>query len=70
MAGRCPHLVQVEQVPQVQVVERTIELADRWKIVEIPEIHTVQGVQTCESFEQCACPPCGTGLDCGGCRDR
>ena len=27
---------------------RTIEIADRWKIVEIPEIHTVQGVKTCE----------------------
>ena len=26
----------------------TIELTDRSKIVEIPEIHTVQGVQTCE----------------------
>ena len=29
---------------------RTIEIADRWKIVEIPEIHTVQGVQTCEKL--------------------
>ena len=32
------HVVQVVQVPQVQVVERTIEIADCWKIVEIPEI--------------------------------
>ena len=30
------HVVQVEQVPQEQVVE-TIEFANRWKIVEIPE---------------------------------
>ena len=31
------HVAQVVQVPQMQVVERTIEIADRWKIVEIPE---------------------------------
>ena len=42
------HVVQVVQFPQVLVVEKTIEIAYRWKIVEIPEIHTVQGVQTCE----------------------
>ena len=61
------HVVQVVQVPQVQVVERTIEIADRWKIVEIPEIHTVPDL--CE-FQHCAWPPCGTGRNCGGCRDR
>ena len=32
------HVVQVVQVPQAQFVERTIEIADRWKIVAIPEI--------------------------------
>ena len=31
------HVVQVEQVTQEQVVERTIKLADRWTIVEILE---------------------------------
>ena len=39
------HVVQVVQVPPVQVVERTIEIADRWKIVEIPEKFTLQGVR-------------------------
>ena len=31
------HVVQVVQVPQVQVMERTVEIADSWKIVKIPE---------------------------------
>ena len=44
------HVVQVVQFLQVQVVQKTIEIADRWKIVEIPEIHTVQSVQACESL--------------------
>ena len=41
------HVVQVVKVPQVQVVERTIEIADRWKIVEITEFTLFQ---TCVSF--------------------
>merc|ERR1712135_264711 len=46
-------VVQVMQVPQVQVVEKTVEIPQLQiveKIVEIPEIQTVQGTQTSESL--------------------
>ena len=47
-------VVQVVQVPQVPVVEKTIEIAQLQtieKIVDIPEIQTVQSTQFSESLE-------------------
>ena len=46
-------VVESGQVPQVQIVEKTIEIPQRQiveKIVEIPEIWTIQGTQTSESL--------------------
>ena len=46
-------VVQVVEVPRVQVVEKTIEIPQLQiigEIVEIPEIQTVQCTQTCESL--------------------